>query len=128
MYKQNEDAPLALVFGHDDLLSRTRGWLLSAAGYRSLFVSSLRGFRETSLAEPVRLIVVCQSLSAGECAAVADFAAEHVQQARLLVLFGQRMACEPNGISVILDATSGPAVFVNTAKRMLASQAALTTH
>lgn len=110
----------ALLFGHEESLLLSRKWLLSRTGCECSTVTTLSAYREKVLSSPVDLIILCQTSSSDECAAATEFAAEHLPQAQLLIMFSRDGRCDPEQNYVLLDATAGPAVFMQTTERMLA--------
>ena len=109
----------ALLYGHDDLLLKTRGYLLSTIDCGSVAAHNLREYKQQVLTPALNLIVICQTMSLQECEAAAAFATEARITAQMLLLYARQQPCSPDGGSVIFNAASGPAAFLQTAGRML---------
>jgi hypothetical protein len=113
-----------LIFGHDNGLLVTRQLLLERDGCQVHVVRWAKEFRTCVLGQTFELILLCQSLSPDECESAAKFAQEHAPTTRLLLMFTRVGKCIPEHADVLLDSLSGPKVFVETARRMLASASA----
>ena len=108
-----------LLFSRDQSLLLTRTLLLGREGCSVMSASEMPDFRAFLLSRPFDLVIVCQSITAEECASAADFVREHAPSARLLMMFARDERI-PGQADVLLDAHAGPKAFVETATRMLA--------
>jgi hypothetical protein len=121
-------APCVLIFGHDTGLLVTRQLLLEREGCLVHVVRWVKEFRACVLGQAFELILLCQSLSPDECESASKFAREYAPTTRLLLMFTRVGKCIPEHADVLLDSLAGPKVFVETARRMLATAPMRTTH
>lgn len=118
----------ALLFGHEESLLKSRKWLLAAAGCESIIATTLTEYREMLLSHPLSLIILCQTASSDECNSATSFAAKHLPQAQLLVMFSRSAKCEPEQEYVMLDTMAGPEAFLKTTQRMLENSSSRATY
>ncbi len=78
--------PSVVLFGHDAYLLQTRGWLLASIGPRITIVLDLAELTQLILSQPCDLLILCHSLTPGDCAAALSLASRYAPQMRILGL------------------------------------------
>ena len=108
-----------VVFGHDEHLLATRQWVLQSRGYRVFTVSDASRLATIAPNLPVKLIIVCHSVSAEECAAVMALSTARWPSIEHLVLDadGSRM---PDGLlGQLLHTMDGPAKLLSVVNEII---------
>ena len=124
MADSHDGGSLVLLFSHDASLLMTRRLMLEHEGCKVATSSSLPEFRACLLRHSFDLILLCQSISPEDCEAASQWRREHAPLTRLLLMFTRVDKWMPEHADVLLDARAGPKAFLETARRMLASNTA----
>jgi hypothetical protein len=112
-----------LMYGHDEHLLVTRQWVLQSRGYRVLTRLDLAGFANIAVDPPIRLLLLCHTLSAGDCTEAIAAASERWPEVRSVVLEGG-VGRTPSGLlGQLLHTMDGPARLVAVVSEMLGSDA-----
>ena len=75
-----------LVFGHDDALLETRGWVLEREGFQVWTAMDLATFAERIVAQQINALILCQTLSAEERWNAMTLAGELRPEMKILVM------------------------------------------
>jgi hypothetical protein len=108
-----------IVYGYDEHLLATRQWVLQSRGYRVFTAANLAKFKSIPLSVPVRLLILCHSLSAEECDAATLLATSRWPGIKSLVLDfdGTRM---PAGLlGQLLHTNDGPAKLLSVVNEII---------
>jgi hypothetical protein len=110
-----------VMYGHDEHLLATRQWVLQSRGYRVLTVSHPAKFTSIGQNLPVKLLILCHSLSPVECACATALATSRWPEIQSLVLDfdGSRM---PDGLlGQLLHTMDGPAKLISAVNQIIGS-------
>jgi hypothetical protein len=75
-----------LLYGHEEQLLATRQWVLQSRGYRVVTMMDLEGLASVPSTPPVRLLLLCHTLSAEEATAAIDAVSARWPRAQSLTL------------------------------------------
>jgi hypothetical protein len=101
-----------LMYGHKEHLLATRQWLLESRGYRVLTLTDLAGLAAIPQAPPIRLVLLCHSLSAEECAAATALAEARWPEIQSLVLDDDGTRVPSGLLGQLLHTLDGPAKLI----------------
>jgi CspA family cold shock protein len=79
-------APSVVLFGRDAQLLQTRGWLLASTGSRTMLVATLPDLAQVMLSQTCDLLILCHSLTPGDCAGALSLASRYAPNMRILGL------------------------------------------
>jgi hypothetical protein len=102
-----------LMYGHDERLLETRQWVLQSRGYRILTITRLAGFTSIPRIPPIKLVLLCHSLSVEEAEAAMALGDSRWPGVHILAL-GAKMLSAPSGLlGQLLHTMDGPAKLVS---------------
>jgi hypothetical protein len=116
------DAAHVLIYGKDERLLDTRSMILEKCGYRVRVALKLSDIASVGIAEDLRLLIFCHTVSLEECGRAIALCQVRWPAARTLFLSVGGMACETSLSSEVLDALDGPAKLISTVGRIIASE------
>lgn len=109
-----------LSFGYDSLLLKTRAWVVARAGVAVVSVETLAAFKAALSGEHFNLLLLCHSLSWGDCVAAQSLAASCAPSAKTLVLRSGLSTCAlPQGVEHV-DTARGPDELIARVQSLLA--------
>lgn len=116
-----------LMIGRDEHLLATRQWVLQTRGYQVLTVARPVDIRKVPVTLPVRLIVLCHTLSDTERRAVTAIAGSRWRGVKILTLSAE-LERTPSGIlGQLLHTMDGPDRLVSMVSELVGSSAELGT-
>ena len=102
-----------LLFGHDEHLLVTRQWVLQSRGYRVLTISDLSQVSSIPATPPVKLLVLCHSLSPAEIALATVRATARWPEIQILQLTAEGGRVPSGILGQLLHTMDGPAKLVS---------------
>lgn len=102
-----------LLFGHDDHLLVTRQWVLQSRGYRVLTLSNLSQLGSIPAEPPLKLLVLCHSLSPAEIALATARATARWPEIQTLQLIAEGGRVPSGILGQLLHTMEGPAKLVS---------------
>lgn len=108
-----------LVYGTDEGLLGTRTMVLENAGFRVLSTFNYTDAEAIISSGEVSLVVICHSVSRGDCEAVLAFASDRNPAVNTLVLTTARSQHPEHSAGAILNALDGPRKLVETVELLL---------
>ncbi len=108
-----------VMYGHDEHLLATRQWVLQSRGYRVLTVTTPSKFVAIPEVPPIKLLILCHSLSHEECDVAIALARERWPGIQSLALDadGTRM---PDGLlGQLLHTMDGPAKLISVVNQIV---------
>ena len=114
-----------LMYGHDEHLTATRKWVLQSRGYRVLAVDRLSGIASIPETPPVRLLLLCHSLSAGESASAIALATSRWPDIQHLGLVADDSRAPSGLLGQLLHTMDGPAKLISMVGRMVGADTAV---
>jgi hypothetical protein len=110
-----------LLYGRDEHLLATRQWVLQSRGYRVLTLVDLSAFAAIPQDPPIRLVLLCHSLSEDECEAAMLLAEARWPGIQSLTL-GAEAGRAPSGLlGQLLHTMDGPAKLVAMVGQLMGS-------
>ena len=111
--------PVSIVlYGTDEMLLRTRAWLLEGCGYRVRTAGDLAELNRMASEGAVDLLVLCHSMAAEEAGRAAAMVLARRPGARVVVLTSTAAGHANRLLADRIDAGEGPARFVAGIARM----------
>jgi hypothetical protein len=112
-----------LMYGHDEHLLVTRQWVLQSRGYRVLTRLDLAGFANIPVDPPIRLLLLCHTLSPEDCDEAIEVASARWPEIRSVALQGG-VGRAPSGLlGQLLHTMDGPAKLIAVVSEMLGNEA-----
>ena len=113
-----------LLFGHDEYLLATRQWVLQSRGYRVLTTTNLARIDTIAAMPPIKLLVLCHSLSPAEIAEATARAAARWPEIQLLELMADGGRVPAGILGQLLHTMDGPAKLVSMVENLVGHAAA----
>ena len=114
-----------LIVGHDEHLLATRQWVLQTRGYQVLTMHEPNTMQKVPLSAPVRLVVLCHTLSDSEREQATETANARWPGVKTLTLVAEP-ARMPSGIlGQLLHTMDGPAKLLSMVNDAVGSSANL---
>ncbi|HEV2618640.1 MAG TPA: hypothetical protein VGU23_01730 [Acidobacteriaceae bacterium] len=110
-----------LLYGRDEQLLATRRWVLESRGYRVLTLLDLAGFAAIPQNPPIRLVLLCHSLSQDECEAAMVLAEARWPGIQSLTLDAEAGRSPSGLLGQLLHTMDGPAKLVETVAKLMGS-------
>jgi hypothetical protein len=110
-----------VMYGHDQQLLATRQWVLQTRGYRVFIVPHPSKFASIPQNPPMKLLILCHSLTPEECGAAIALATARWPGIQTLTLDadGTRM---PDGLlGQLLHTMDGPAKLISIVTELIGS-------
>ena len=101
-----------LVYGRDPSLLDTRRWVLERAGYRVLTAQALAEAKHLAATEPVKVLLLCHSLSAQDSENALAAADTIRPEMRRLLITANTHVCTARHEDHILSAFDGPQALI----------------
>jgi hypothetical protein len=111
--------PSILMYGHDEHLLETRQWVLESRGYRVVTMVHPSGFKVIPLMPPIRLLLLCHSLSPGECDAAIALASARWGGIKSLVLDADGTRAPSGILGQLLHTMEGPAKLISAVSKIV---------
>jgi hypothetical protein len=112
-----------LLYGHEEQLLATRQWVLQSRGYRVVTMMDLEGLASVPSTPPVRLLLLCHTLSAEEATAAIDAVSARWPRAQSLTLEGTSGRAPSGLLGQLLHTMDGPAKLIAKVGEILGSDA-----
>lgn len=104
--KKNQSS--ILIVGHDDHLLATRQWVLQSRGYKVFTMEDAGLIEKVPASAPVRLVVLCHTLSEAERAAAARISTERWPGVKILTLVAESGRTPSGILGQLLHTMDGP--------------------
>ena len=111
--------PSILCYGHDPVLVRTRQQIFERAGLASKTAQSRQELERLFKSFAVDLLVICHTVSTGECEEAKQIAHSQADPSLVLVLNKGTHNCEVGGEDAAFDSRQGPMDLVKTVSLLL---------
>lgn len=121
--KKNQSS--ILIVGHDEHLLATRQWVLQTRGYQVMTVQRASAVRTVPLAGPVRLVVLCHTLSPAETELAESAAGERWPGVKHLTLSPERGRAPTGLLGQLLHTLDGPDKLLSMVTELVGSSAEL---
>ena len=121
--KKNQSS--ILILGHDEHLLATRQWVLQTRGYQVLTVQELAAIQKIPLSAPVRLIVLCHTLTDSERQLATGIADARWPGVKLLTLVAEAGRMPSGILGQLLHTMDGPAKLLSMVTDAVGSSADL---
>jgi len=119
--KKNQSS--ILIVGHDEHLLSTRQWVLQTRGYQVLTVQQPEAVQEVPLSAPMRLVVLCHTLTEEEKQSAGSIAAERWPGVKLLALAGEAGRHPTGLLGQLLHTMDGPAKLLSMVTNLVGTSA-----
>lgn len=116
-----------LIVGHDEHLLATRQWVLQTRGYQVATVADSVAVQKLRLSVPVRLLVLCHTLSAAEREAVTEAAIARWPGLKVLTLVADPGRAPSGILGQLLHTMDGPGKLLTMVTELVGSSAELQT-
>ena len=113
--------PSILMYGHDEHLLETRQWVLQSRGYRVVTMLHPSGFAAIPLIPPIKLLLLCHSLSPEECDAAIAIASARWAGVRSLILDPDGTRAPSGLLGQLLHTMEGPAKLISVVSQIVGS-------
>ena len=107
-----------LVYGRDARLLETRSWVLQQAGFRVLCVMDLAEMEALVLTEPVRVLVLCHTLSEAERVDALRASARLRPTVQRMVMTANALTVPDEGQEETLSVYDGPRKLIQSVERL----------
>ena len=114
-----------LIVGTDEHLNATRQWVLQTRGYQVVAVARPELIQRVAKEAPVRLVVLCHSLTEQECRRAADSAARRWPGVKHLVLTAESQRMPTGLLGQLLHTMDGPAKLLSMVSDLVGTSAEL---
>jgi hypothetical protein len=104
--KKNQSS--ILIVGHDDHLLATRQWVLQTRGYQVVTVQDPAAIQKIPATAPVRLLVLCHTLSEAECETASRLANARWPGLKSLTLLADTSRTPSGILGQLLHTMDGP--------------------
>jgi hypothetical protein len=112
-----------LIVGHDEHLLATRQWVLQTRGYQVLTVHEPGTIQKVPLSAPVRLVVLCHTLSDAERELATTAAAARWPGVKTLTLVAESGRMPSGILGQLLHTMDGPAKLLSMVTEAVGSSA-----
>src|SRR5438270_4237482 len=121
---RKNQSPIVII-GHDEHLLATRQWVLQTRGYRVLTMTQLPALQSVPASPPVRLLVLCHTLSPDERQDAAAAAGIRWPGVKCLTLTAEPGRAPSGILGQLLHTMDGPAKLVSMVTELVGSSAEL---
>ena len=108
-----------LVYGRDQRLLKTRSWVLEQAGFPVASVTGLADAEQVLQRHPVRVVVLCHTLSAEERLAALIASRRLRPGVQRMVMTADALTIPDEGQEETLSAYDGPRRLITAVQRMV---------
>jgi hypothetical protein len=110
-----------VLIGHDEHLLETRQWVLQTRGYQVVSVPKVSAIRTIPPSDPVRLVVLCHTLSDRERKASVAAACSRWPGVKLLTLAAEPGRAPTGILGQLLHTMDGPAKLLALVSELIGS-------
>jgi hypothetical protein len=114
-----------LIFGHDGHLLATRQWVLQTRGYRVLTIENSSTIQTIPQTPPVKLLVLCHSLSPAESATAVAMATSRWPEIQTLALVAESARAPAGILGQLLHTMEGPAKLISLVGQLVGKDASI---
>jgi hypothetical protein len=114
-----------LILGHDEHLLATRQWVLQTRGYQVLTVQEPAAIQKIPLSAPVRLVVLCHTLSNSERELATSIASARWPGVKSLTLVAETGRTPSGILGQLLHTMDGPAKLLSMVTEAVGSSSDL---
>jgi DNA-binding NtrC family response regulator len=119
-----DSLPSILIYGRDADLLETRRLVLQQAGFQAWTVTNLADADKVMITQPSGLLILCHSLSVGECEKALAMSHSRQPGMKNLVLMGTLPVCKLGQNDELMSSFDGPKALIATVSRLLKSNSA----
>jgi hypothetical protein len=109
----------SVMCGHDQHLLATRQWVLQSRGYRVLTVAHPSKFASIPQNPPIKLLILCHSLSPEECDGATALATARWPEIQSLVLDSDGTRIPAGLLGQLLHTLEGPAKLISVVSQIV---------
>lgn len=121
--KKNQSS--ILIVGHDEHLLATRQWVLQSRGYQVLTVSTPDAIRTVPSSAPIRLVMLCHTLTPEETDGAGREAGERWPGVKCLNLIAEESRAPTGILGQLLHTMDGPGKLLAMVSELVGSSAEL---
>ena len=122
--KTNANAVSILIYGHDEQLLETRQWVLQSRGSRILTITHPSGVMSIPRTPPIKLLLLCHSLSAEEGKAAIALGESRWPGIQILALEANVYRAPAGLLGQLLHTVDGPAKLISMVDELVGSGSA----